>query len=280
MIAHMSYIHLTLFHAHAAARASVRVHPDARKGKAVEQAIDRTQRAEKPAEGAVAEYAGQADDQHDDPFAGKDQAQLIERSAVGRMLQDAHRAFQGACGADILAESRKDHALGDAHPERYSDDSHSKDHIFEPGQRAGIAAPADLRRGDSVEQLLNQTQRADPAADGAPEHHPEQGQDAQHIPGRCMPGGIQRILKRTQRTAGDGARTGIAVQARHTGRLQIPGIDVSVHKAPEIRVIQKGRVQLHQTPGPQAHSFFFLIQFQHTPYRWRNPWQARHPFRH
>lgn len=52
------------------------------------------------------------------------------------------------------------------------------------------------------------------------------------IPGRTAVfsafGGVQRVLQGTQGTAGDGAGAGITVEPRHTGSLQVPGIDMSV----------------------------------------------------
>ena len=93
-------------------------------------------------------------------------------------------------------------------------------HAISTGKHPGKPALADFERGNFVQQFLDQTQRADPAADGPAQHHPEQGKDAHHIPWRCMSGSIQRILQRTKRAACDCPRAGIAVEAGNADALE------------------------------------------------------------
>ena len=131
MIAHMPDIHPAFHYAQAAAVAAVRIHLDAGQRKTVEEAIDGAQRADKPAEQPVAEHAGQADDDHDHPFVGKDRSQLIEGSRVGRVLQQADSAFKGTGGADVLAESRQNEAFAHAPDERDGDDEHRQEDILQ-----------------------------------------------------------------------------------------------------------------------------------------------------
>ena len=215
MIPHVLHIHLAFHHAQSAAVAPVRIHFHPGQGETVEKAVNRAQRANKAAEGAVTEHAGQADHQHDHPFVGKHRPQLIEGGGVHRVLQQADRAFKGSRRADVFAEAGQDDPLPDAVDQRNGDHKHREEHIFQIGQFPRNMTFPDLRCRNLVQQLLNQTQGADPSADGSPQNHAEQRQDAQHIPGQRMPGSVQRVLQRAQRAAGNGARAGIAVEARN-----------------------------------------------------------------
>ena len=130
----------------------------------------------------------------------------------------------------------------------------------------------DLRRRDLVQQLLDQAQRADPAADRPSQNHAEQCQDAHHVPGRGMPGGVQCILQGAQWAAGDRSGAGIAIEPGNADGFQVSGLDMAVNKAFEVRVIKQGGIQLHQAAGARATDVFIfvihrLIQGRHTPYR-------------
>ena len=131
MISYVPDIHLALHGAQATAIAPVLIDPDPGESKPVEKAVDRTQRADEPAEGTVAEHTGQSDHQHDHPLAGKDLTQLIEGRAVCRMLQNTHRTLQCTGRTDILAESRENDFLADPVPERDCDHEHSQESILE-----------------------------------------------------------------------------------------------------------------------------------------------------
>ena len=277
MVPYVPDVHPALRDAPAAAVAAVRIHFPAGEGETAEKAVEGPQGADEPAEGPVAEDAGQPDDAQDHPFVGEDGAQLIEGGAVGGMLQVAHRALQGAGRADVFAESRQDFVLSDAEPDRDRDDENSQEHIFQVRKHPGDPALPDFRRGDFVQQLLDQPQGAEPAADRPAEDHAEEGQDAQDVPRRGMPGGVQRVLQGTQGAAGDGAGAGIAVEPGDADGFQIAGIDMPVDIAFEIRVVQQGGVELYEAAGarPEAH----LIQGRYTPCRWRRPSPGRLPCR-
>ena len=133
MVPNMSDIHLTLHHAQAAAVAAVRVHFDARQREAVEETVDRAQRADEPAKSTVAEDAGQADDQHDHPFVGENRSQLIEGGGVNGILQKAYGAFKGAGRADVFAEARQDDAFAHAVDQRDGDHEYRQEDIFQIG---------------------------------------------------------------------------------------------------------------------------------------------------
>ena len=93
-----------------------------------------------------------------------------------------------------------------------------------------------------MKQLLNQAERAEPAADGTAEDDPEERKDAKHIPPCLMAGRRQRILDGTQRACSYGAGAGITVETRHTGKFRLADIDFPVNEAPEMGVIEQRAV--------------------------------------
>ena len=270
MVAHMAHVHAAVPHAGATVVAAIHVHLHADDVESVEQTVDRPQRADEATEAAVAEHAHQADHQHDDELAGKQYAQHAVIRSVRRIGQMAHRAFEGACGTDILAEARQWDLVAQAIPQGDGDHKHRQYYIFQPGQRPGDAALFQLRRGDLMEKLLDQAQRAQPAADRPPQDHAEEHDDAQHIPARPMPGGGQRVLYGAQRAGTHRAGAGIAVEAGNAGVLRVAGVDSSINEALDIGVVQQGRIQLDEPPGRRPVCLppagFHIIQGQHTPY--------------
>ena len=271
MISYMSYIHRACHHAPAAAAAAFRTDPDSGQGKAIEKTVDRAQRAEKPAEAAVAEDTGQANGQHNNPFLRKYGFQLEKGGTVCGVLQQPNGAFQGTGRADILAEGWQRNAFSHTEEQRYGNDKYGQYSVLQVRQCPRYAAFADLERRNSVQQLLDQAQRTDPAADGSAENYAEQGQDPHDVPGRCMPRCTQGVLQGTERAAGNRSRTGIAVQSRHADGFQTAGVDMPVNEAFQVRVVQQGGIQLYQPAGGRLGNFwfsaFFLIQDRYTPYR-------------
>ena len=266
----MAHIHAAVPHAGATVVAAIRVHFHADDVEAVEQAVDRPQRADEAAEAAVAEHAGQADHQHDDELAGEQYAQHAVIGGIRRIGQVAHRALEGARRTDVLAEARQGDLVAQAIPQGDGDHEHRKYNIFQPGQRPGDAALSELRRGDLMEQLLDQPQRAQPAADRPPQDHAEEHDDAQHVPARPMPGGGQRVLNGAQRAGTHRAGAGIAVETGNAGVLRVSGVDSSINKALDVGIVQKRRIQLDEPPGRRPVRLppagFHIIQGQHTPY--------------
>ena len=57
MVSHVLHVHLAFPHTQAAAVAAIRIHFDARDREPVKESVDRTERADKAAEAAVAESA-------------------------------------------------------------------------------------------------------------------------------------------------------------------------------------------------------------------------------
>ena len=57
MVSHVLHVHLAFPHTQAAAVAAIRIHFDARDREPVKESVDRSERADKAAEAAVAESA-------------------------------------------------------------------------------------------------------------------------------------------------------------------------------------------------------------------------------
>ena len=268
MIANVTDVHFTVPHAGPAVVAAMRIHPDARESKAVKQAVDRAERAKKPAERAVAEHARQKKHHQDHRFSGEENPQLGEQIRVVRVGKQTPGPLKGSRRADVLAEGRQRQIVRRAVDQRQRDDKHRQDDILQPGKCAGDPALPDLRRRNPVKQLLYQSQGAQPSADGSAQHDPVQQEDPEDIPRRRMLCGRQRVLKRAQGTGADGAGAGIAVEPRHAERLRIPLEQLSVNKPPDVGVVEQRGIQLNQPPGGR-HMFFqpggHLTQVQHTP---------------
>ena len=279
MIAHMPHVHAAAAHAASAvvAAAFVDLHTD--DVEAVEEAVDRTQRADKAAEGPVAEDAQQPDPEHDDELARKQDPQHGKLRGVCRVRQQAHGPLKGARRADILAEARQRHVVLEPVPQRQGHHKDRQQDVLEPAEHPRDAGFFDFRRRDLVQQLLNQAQRAEPAADRTPEDDAEQRDDPQHVPPGLVAGGRQRVLDRAQRTGADGARAGVAVKARHTGEFRLSDIDFPVDKALQMGVIQQSAVKLYQPAGAGTvvlpPGSFHIIQGPHTPYRYLRLWCTR-----
>ena len=195
MVAHMPHVHAAAAHAGAAAAAAVLVDLHTDDAEAVEQTVDRAKRTKETAEAPVAEDTGQSDHQHDAPFAGKQDPQHAKHPGVGRVDQMAHRAFRGSCRTDVFAESRQGHVVAQAVDQRYGDHEHCQDHILQPGQCPGDRVFPDLGCGDLMQQFLDQSKRAQPAADGPSQDHAVEQNDPEHIPSCPVPGRGKRVLK-------------------------------------------------------------------------------------
>ena len=188
MVARVADVHFTAAHAGAASDAAALVDFDADQGQAVEHAVDRAERADKAAEGPVAEDAGSRDDEHDHKFAREQDPQHREEIGVLRVGEESDGAFKSASRADVFAETRDRHVVPDPVPHGDRDGKHRQDHVFEIGERAGDAALRDLGCRDLVQQLLDQPERAQPAADRPAKRQAEDHDDAQHIPAGAVAG--------------------------------------------------------------------------------------------
>ena len=267
----MPHVHVAAAHTAAAAVAAALVHAHPHQTDAVEQSIDRAQRAKEAAEAAITEYAGQTDDEHNNKLARKETAQHAVKARVVGIGKQPHRAFERTGGTDIFAKARHRNIVPQPNPQWDRRRKENEDPVFQPGQRPCPAAFPDFIGGDLVQQLLEQPQRAEPAADAAAQGHTEEQEDTHHIPGCAMTAGGQRVLDRAQRAGADRAGAGIAVQARDAGVLCPALIDLAVDKSLQMRVMQQRAVKLDEPScrgaegwPPTTHT---LIQDRRTPYK-------------
>ena len=207
MVARVADVHFTAAHAGAASDAAALVDFDADQGQTVEHAVDRAERADKAAEGPVAEDAGSRDDEHDHEFAREQDTEHSEVAAVLRIGEKGDGAFKGARRAYVFAEPGDRHVMPDPVPHGDRDNEYCKDHVLEIGERAGDAALRDLRCRDLVQQLLDQPEGAQPAADRPAQRQAEDHDDAQHIPAGAVAGAGERVLDRAKGARAGGAGT-------------------------------------------------------------------------
>ena len=237
VVAHVPDIHLTVADAGAAGIAAVLIDLHADQRQLVKHAVDGAQRADKTAKRAVAENTREADDQHDDKFAREQDLQHGKIACVARIRQKADGSFKSARRADIFAEARHCQVMTDPVPHGDRDSKNSQDHIFEIRKRPRDAALFNLGRRDLMEELLDESQRTEPAADCPSEGEPEDHDDAQHIPAGAVTGVGERVLDGSQGTCPDCPRAGIAVKARDADSFYFALIDLSVDESPQVRVI-------------------------------------------
>ena len=100
-----------------------------------------------------------------------------------------------------------------------------------------------------MKELLDQSQRAEPAADRAAQNGSEKQKDSEHVPSGPVAGRRKRVLQRSERAGSDGTGAGIAVKARDAGIFCIALIDLAVNEAPQVRIMKQRAVELDQTPG-------------------------------
>ena len=274
VVTHMPHIHAAAAHAGAAVVTAGGIHLHAHNRDLAEEAIDCAQRTHKTAEAAVAENAGKANDEHNDKLTRKQDVQHAEIVGIGRIRKQENRTFKGACRADVLAEARNRHTMNNPVPGGDADDKDTEDHIFQIRQRSRCAAFFDLRRGQLVQQFLDQPQRAEPAADRAAEDQPIEHEDAEDIETDLFVRCADRVLQRAQWAGADSAGAGVAVKARHTDALGGRGfalVDFALKEALDVSIIQQRTIELHEPSLGRAvgspPGCFIIIQGQHTPYK-------------
>ena len=99
-----------------------------------------------------------------------------------------------------------------------------------------------------MEQILDQSERTEPAADHPPKQHAVQKQNAAYIEkGAAV--GAEGSLEGPQGAGTHGPGAGIAVQTRDAELLAAAPVNASLGKALEIGIEQQSKVQLHQLPS-------------------------------
>ena len=214
-----------------------------KEGNLVEQTIQTAQGAQKPAEEPEDEDAAQEDADHQQELPGEQGTQHGEITGVDLVGKEADTAFQSAGRTDVLAESGQGNVPESIHDGDDKDKEH-QNHIFQIRQQPGDGSLLHLRRGDLIQQLLNQTKGADPAADHTAEENAVQQQDAADIIDGTVVSG-EGTLQRTQGTGTHSTGTGIAVDTGCADDLAVTLIDTAGNEALQVGIQQKTEVQLH-----------------------------------
>ena len=111
-----------------------------------------------------------------------------------------------------------------------------------------------------MEQVLNQTEGADPSADSSAENNTIEQKNTQNVGSRAS-SGMEGILQRTHRAGGAGTGAGVAVQTRGTKEFGSCGVGIyfAGDEALEVGIYQQSEIQLHDTPtGGQVIANPFL----------------------
>ena len=247
LVAYMLDVYLALGHAEIAMGALCFVHLDTEDGNLVKQAVQTTQRAEETAEHAVNEHTANHDAHHQHEFPGEQGAQHGEETVVDLVGKQQQAALNGTCGADVLAECGGG-GLADGVGDGHHQHEEHQNHIFQEGKNPGDRVFLQLGGLDLVQQVLNQTEGTQPAADHAAEQNGVQQQNAAYIQNRRGPV-VKGTLQGTQRAGGDGAGAGVAVDAGSAEEFCALGVVVnfSGNEALDIGVEQQREVQLHNS---------------------------------
>ena len=96
-----------------------------------------------------------------------------------------------------------------------------------------------------VQKILHQPERAQPSADKPPKQASKQEEKAHHPERDCEPLLIQQCLQRPDRAGRNCPGTGITIQSRNTGILQVPLINFSVQETICVPISDYGIYKLH-----------------------------------
>ena len=175
------------------------------------------------------------------------------------MSEQGARPLESPRRADVLAEGRHREPRNEPHENRNGNDEHDKENVFEIGKGPCHPAFSDFPGRKLVQKLLDEPERADPAADRPPQDEAKQHQRADNIEKRPPRHGRERILKGSERAGADRARAGIAVKPRHADLLAAPGVDIPSDEAFHVRIVENCAVKLHEASsgGPYSLPFIF-----------------------
>lgn len=210
----------------------------------VEPAVNGSQGAEILAEGTKDSDGKQEDKKQDSQLPEKQSSDLTPQGSVYREQRQC--AHKGSGGAQIFAESRN---LCKSAEQKHGSDAYEKDQnqIFSVFQKLMKRQSfAFAKKRDPVEQILYQSEWAQPSAYGPSQQTSEQKEKSKHCKRNVKSLLIQQGLQRAHGTGADGSGTGITVQSRHTGVFKLSLIDLSGQEAIEISVGEDGIDKLYR----------------------------------
>ena len=248
LIAYVLDIYLTLGNTEVTMGAFFFVHLHAEEGDLVKQAVQTAQGTNKTAENAIDKYGGHHDADHQQEFPGEQGAQHREEAIVEFVGKQEQATFDGAGGADVFTECRGRNIAQSICNGNYQHEEH-KDRVFQEGKDPGNGAFLHFGRFDLIQQVLDQTEGTQPAADHSAEHNGVQQQNTANIEdGRRVV--IKRALQAAQGAGTDGTGAGVAVDTGGAHKFGTLGviIDLAGNETLYIGIEQQGKVKLHQTP--------------------------------
>ena len=241
------HIHLADLRAFSAGNAFVRVHLHLEQRDLVKKRVERAQRTQPLAEGAVEQHAQYDHRQQDAKFPCKQAAQCRPDAGIGKGQRDS--PLQHALWAEVFAEEWISHAHI-VHKEcRQQEYHHQQNGILEVSQRFQPLC-GKLLRGDFVQQLLKPAKGAQKAADEAPQQNAQQNEKACDIIGEAKLRRAHHCLKRPDGAGPGRRRAGVAVEPRHADGLSRALIQSALEEVRQMQVGQQRRSCLD--PAPEA----------------------------
>ena len=256
------HLHLARPGAGSAAGAFALVGPVAKYRNGIEYGIDSPQGTDVFAEGTV-DNDGQKDrDNEQHVLPGIQPAQGAVHGSVQQDQRDT--AFQRAHRTQQLAEIGRPlpHDVHQEHGEQ--DHKEQKDKVFQfPQQLVSAEGLHLLWKGDLVQEVLDQAEGTQPAADEPAHQRPDKDQESGHIEGEFEIPAPDDRLKGADGTGAKRTGTGVTVHPWYTEIFQFAPVNLSPWKAGQIAVGQQRPESLNPMTGP--FTCFPPSQFRYTP---------------
>ena len=199
--------------------------------------------------------------------------ELKAQRAAHLRVQQRQRpsALKRAGGANVLAEPGR--ALTHyVHREQRRDYHKPGEHrVLEPLEPAMArqTAPAQLAQPPgqryAVYKLLQQPERAEPAAYGPAQQRAEEYQRPRHVPRKRKAAAAQHRLQRAYRAGAQRAGAGVAVKPRQAQALACAGVYAPVHEARRVSVAYQRGAPLRSAARPPPYPLCPVSQCPHTP---------------
>lgn len=230
MVSHTLDIHLTGRDALSAIDALGFLHLHTQKRNLIEESVKCAQGTQEAAEDSVDKDSTDDATHHQHKFPRKQRAQHAEAAFVDLVGEKSDRALERSRRAEILAKSRKREIT--EHIQKRNDKAeHNQNNVLEIGEQAGQSSLFDLRRGDLMEQILDQSKGTQKSADPATEQKAEQNNDTEYVVRNGFITACHSVLKSADGTRARRTGAGITIQAGRADVFQGSLVDLSVSKA-------------------------------------------------
>ena len=176
------HVHLAGFCAFPAGDALVFIHLHLEQRDLVKKRVERAQRAQPLAEGAVEQHAQYDHRQQDTEFPCKQAAQCRPDAGIGKGQRDS--PLQHALGAEVFTEEWISHAHIVHKERRQQEYHHQQNGIFQISQGLELSC-GEFLGGDLVQQFLKPAEGTEEAADEASKQDSQQNKKARDIVGKA-----------------------------------------------------------------------------------------------